>query len=55
MIGNIVNVSADESVITDGSIDLAKLEPITYDGLNHNYNVLGSVVGKAFADGEKLK
>ena len=55
MIGSIVNVSADESVITDGSIDLAKLEPITYDGLNHNYNVLGSVVGKAFADGEKLK
>ena len=55
MIGKIVNVSADESVLTDGSIDLNKLRPIVYDGMNHNYNVLGEVVGKAFADGEKLK
>lgn len=55
MIGNIVNVSADESVLTDGAIDLGKLQPITYDGMNHNYNVIGAVVGKAFADGAKLK
>ena len=55
MIGKILNVSADESVLTDGAIDLAKLQPIVYDGMNHNYNVLGEVVGKAFADGEKLK
>ena len=55
MIGKILNVSADESVLTDGAIDLAKLRPITYDGMNHNYNVLGEIVGKAFADGEKMK
>ena len=55
MIGRIVNVSADESVLTDGAIDLSKLQPIVYDGMNHNYNVLGQIVGKAFADGEKLK
>ena len=55
MIGKIVNVCAEESVLTDGAIDLAKVQPIVYDGLNHNYNVLGGVVGKAFADGEKLK
>lgn len=55
MIGKIVNVSADESVLTDGAIDLAKVRPIVYDGMNHNYNVLGEVVGKAFQDGEKLK
>ena len=55
MIGKIVNVCADESVLTDGAIDLAKLRPITYDGMNHNYNVLGEIVGKAFADGEKMK
>lgn len=55
MIGKILNVCADESVLTDGAIDLAKLRPIVYDGLNHNYNVLGQVVGKAFSDGEKLK
>jgi flavin reductase (DIM6/NTAB) family NADH-FMN oxidoreductase RutF len=55
MIGKILNVSADESVLTDGAIDLAKLRPIVYDGMNHNYNVLGEVVGKAFEDGKKMK
>lgn len=52
----IVNVAADEKVLgEDGNIDLAKLRPITYDGLNHNYNVIGEVVGKAFSIGAKLK
>ena len=55
MIGKIVNVSADESVLTDGAIDLAKVRPIIYDGMNHNYNVMGEIVGKAFEDGKKLK
>ena len=55
MICKILNVSADESVLTDGAIDLAKLRPIVYDGMNHNYNVLGEVVGKAFEDGKKMK
>ena len=55
MIGKILNVSADESVLTDGAIDLAKLRPIVYDGMNHNYNVLGEVVCKAFEDGKKMK
>jgi flavin reductase (DIM6/NTAB) family NADH-FMN oxidoreductase RutF len=55
MIGKILNVSADESVLTNGAIDLAKLRPIVYDGMNHNYNVLGEVVGKAFEDGKKMK
>ncbi|MGX8773611.1 MAG: flavin reductase family protein [Bacillota bacterium] len=55
MIGKIVNVCADESVLTDGAIDLAKLRPIVYDGMNHNYNVLGEIVGKAFEDGGKMK
>lgn len=55
MVGKIVNVSADESVLTDGAIDLAKVRPIIYDGMNHNYNVLGEIVGKAFEDGKKLK
>ena len=55
MIGKILNVSADESVLTDGAIDLAKLRPIVYDGMNHNYNVLGEVVGKAVEDGKQMK
>lgn len=55
LIGNIVNVSADESVITDGRVDPKKLKPITFDPCNNTYVALGEVVGKAFSDGNKLK
>lgn len=55
MVGEIVNVCADESVLTDGSIDPARLRPITYDGMNHAYYVLGEKVGNAFSDGAALK
>lgn len=55
LVGKIVNVSADESVITDGKIDPAKLKPITFDPCNNTYIGLGNVVGKAFCDGLKLK
>ena len=55
IVGNIINVSADESVITDGKIDAAKLKPICYDPVTHNYNVLGEVVGKAFSEGKAIK
>lgn len=54
MVGNIVNVSADESVLTDGKIDPAKLDPIIYDSVNHTYVKLGEVAGNAFSDGEKF-
>lgn len=55
LVGRIVNVSADESILTDGKIDYRKLHPITYDPINHHYIELGNVVGKAFSDGKKLK
>ena len=53
--GEIVNVCADESVLTDGKIDPAKLRPIVFDPVNHTYLALGAVVGKAFSDGNGLK
>lgn len=55
LVGEIVNVCADESVITDGKIDPKKLKPIAYDPCNSIYVCLGDVVGKAFSDGLKLK
>ena len=55
MVGEIVNVCADERVLTDGKIDTAKLRPIVFDGANHTYHVLGEQVGKAFHDGVALK
>ncbi len=56
LVGEIVNVCADESVLNDaGKVDPAKLEPITYDPMNHAYLKLGEKVGNAFKDGLKLK
>ncbi|MBO5082896.1 MAG: flavin reductase family protein [Lachnospiraceae bacterium] len=55
LVGEIVNVCADESILTDGKIDPKKLKPIAYDPVNHTYVGFGNVVGKAFADGLKLK
>ncbi len=55
MVGEIVNVCADEKVLTNGKIDPDKLRPITYDGMNHAYYVLGEKVGNAFKDGTALK
>lgn len=56
LVGEIVNVSVDESVLTpDGKVDLDKLDPITFDPVNNVYHKLGEKVGNAFADGLKLK
>ena len=55
LIGEIVNVSADDSVITDGAIDPKKLKPITFDPANNAYIGLGEKVGNAFKDGAALK
>ena len=56
LVGRIVNVSADESVLGEnGKVDPAKLQPITYDPMNHHYLVLGEKVGQAFHDGTALK
>lgn len=55
LIGEIVNINADESILTNGRIDPAKLKPICYDPVNNDYLVLGEKVGNAFKDGLKLK
>ncbi|MGO5542288.1 flavin reductase family protein [Blautia sp. HCP3S3_H10_1] len=55
LVGEIVNINADEAILTDGHIDPAKLKPISYDPVNNAYLVLGEKVGNAFKDGLKLK
>lgn len=55
LVGEIVNVCADESVLTEGKIDPAKLRPITFDPANNAYLELGARVGSAFADGFAIK
>lgn len=56
LIGEIVNISVDEDVLTpDGKVDVAKLTPIVFDPVNEAYHKLGEKVGNAFSDGLKLK
>ena len=51
---DIVNVSADEGILTDGKVDISKLDPITYDTVSHGYFRIGERVGNAFSDGKRL-
>ena len=56
LVGEIVNVSADDAVLDDeGKVDAAKLRPITYDPVSHKYLELGAPVGQAFHDGLEMK
>ena len=55
-IGEIVNISADESVLDEkGRVDAKKLDPIIYDSCSHAYWSFGEKVGQAFHDGKKIK
>ena len=53
LVGEIVNVCADESILTDGKIDIAKLQPLVYNPSAHTYHVVGDKAGDAFSDGKK--
>ena len=54
-IGEIVNVSADESILDEkGRVDAKKLDPIIYDSVSHAYWSFGEKVGQAFSDGKKI-
>lgn len=55
LVGKVINVSADEAILTNGKIDVEKLNPICFDSITNSYRVLGEVVGKAFKDGLELK
>lgn len=55
VIGEIVNVSADESILTGGNVDYKKLDAVIFDPMAAAYIRLGEKVGNAFKDGAKLK
>ena len=55
-IGEVVNISADESILDEsGMVDAKKLDPIIYDSVSHAYWSFGEKVGQAFSDGKKIK
>ena len=55
LVGKIVSEQADESILTDGRVDLDKMQPIMFDIATSSYRTIGPVVGKAFHDGLALK
>ena len=56
MVGEIINVSADESILNEnGLIDPAKFEPLVFDPVNNAYLKIGEKAGDAFKDGMALK
>ncbi|MBR6863442.1 MAG: flavin reductase [Bacteroidales bacterium] len=52
LVGEVVNMSADESILTDGKVDLAKLQPIVFDAASMTYRSIGDVVGQAWGAGK---
>ena len=55
LIGEVVNQSADESILTDGKVDLTKLKPIVFDAAGMCYRALGDSVGQAWGAGKKYQ
>ncbi len=55
VIGRVVNVTADESVIKDGKIDMSLVNAIAFDPYTHGYYKVTERVGEAFKDGFELK
>ena len=53
LVGEVVNMSADESILTDAKVDLAKLQPIVFDAAGMCYRAIGEVVGGAWNAGKK--
>lgn len=54
LVGEVVNMSAAESILTEGKVDLSKLQPIVFDAASMSYRAIGEVVGKAWGDGKKF-
>ena len=55
IVGKVVNVTADESVMKDETVDINLLEAIAFDPYTHGYYKVTERVGNAFKDGLNLK
>ena len=54
VVGRIVNCAVEESVLTDGKPDAAKMKPVSFDTCAHVYRRMGEAVAKAFSCGKKF-
>lgn len=55
VIGKVVNVTADESVMVGDKIDISLVNAIAFDPYTHGYYKVTERVGNAFKDGLQLK
>lgn len=55
VIGKVVNITADESVMDGDQINMSKVNAIAFDPYTHGYYKVTERVGEAFSDGMKLK
>ncbi len=55
VIGKVVSITADESVMVDGKIDMTLVNAIAFDPYTHGYYKVTERVGEAFQDGMRLK
>lgn len=54
VLGKIINVAADDSVITDGKIDIEKLRPVAFDPVCHKYYTMDKIIADAFKVGKTV-
>ncbi len=55
VIGRVVNVTADESVMPGGKLDISLVNAIAFDPYTHGYYKVTERVGEAFKDGLRIK
>lgn len=55
VIGKVVNVTADESVMVNDKVDMTLVNAIAFDPYTHGYYSVSKRVGEAFKDGLRLK
>lgn len=55
VIGKVINVTADESVMVDDRVDMSLVNAIAFDPYTHGYYEVNKRVGEAFQDGLQLK
>lgn len=55
VIGKVVNVTADDSVMVGNKVDMSLVNAIAFDPYTHGYYKVTERVGEAFKDGLKLK
>ena len=55
VLGKVVSITADDSVMVNGKIDMSLVNAIAFDPYTHGYYRVSERVGEAFKDGLKLK